>query len=294
MRTGSGNGICRGMRRGLVLLLALAALLPRTALAHGELLVRIAELSRRIEAATNDLGRLHLERGELYRQDQNWSAAEADYNRAAELDATLPVELCRARLLADAGQLEAARARFDAWLARRPEDAPARLDRAGVLLRLGRLDEAVADFRQALQFPGCPRPEQVLETARALSGAKRTDEALSVLDQGLQRLGPLPALQFEALTLELNRKHYEAALRRLDSILVRAHRKEEWLARRGEILAAAGRPAEARTAFHAALEAIRKLPARIQQNPPMLKLKSEIQAALARLDDAALVARTNP
>lgn len=285
----------RSRCRAAAWLVAVAlALLPQTAGAHGELLVRIAALSRQIEAATNNLAVLYLQRGELYRQDQNWAAAEADYARAAQLDPGLPVELCRARLLADSGQLEAARAQFDALLARLPDHAEARLGRCAVLLRLGQVAEALADFRRALQLGAPPAPEQVLTLARALSAQGRAQDALSVIDGSLQRLGSPLELLAEALDLELERKRLDAALQRLDAILQRAHRKEEWLAKRGEILAAAGRPVEARQAFEAALAAIRALPPRIQQNPPMLRLKSNIHAALARLSGTPLAANSKP
>jgi Flp pilus assembly protein TadD len=273
----------------LVLLLA-----PDAALAHGELLVRIADLTRQIEAATNHLGPLYLQRGELYRQDQNWAAAEADYARAEQLDLALPVDLCRAKLLADSGQLESALAQFEVVLARRPDNAEAFLGRSAVLLRLGRCGEALADFRRALQLSAQPAPQPVLELARALQAQGRAEEALSVIDECLRRSASPIELQAEALNLEIQNGHFDAALRRLDTILRLAHRQEEWLVKRGKILAAMGRAVDARQAFEAALAAIRSLPPRIQQNPPMIRLKSEIQASLAQLSGAPLTARTNP
>ena len=45
--------------------------LPQTARGHGELLIRIGEMTKKIQAATNHLGELHLQRAELYREDQN-------------------------------------------------------------------------------------------------------------------------------------------------------------------------------------------------------------------------------
>src|ERR1051325_6337569 len=59
------------------------SLVPRFAQAHGELLIRIAAASRVI--ATNATAEGYLNRGELYRQDQNWEAAGADYAQAAKL-----------------------------------------------------------------------------------------------------------------------------------------------------------------------------------------------------------------
>src|SRR5690606_28082581 len=90
-------------------------------------------------------------------------------------------------------------------------------------------------------------------------------------------------LQLPALELEEQRQNHDAALARLETIIQPAMRKERWLFRRGKILVAAGRPADARKAFQEALAAISVLPWRLQQGHPMVKLKAEIQQALAGL-----------
>jgi tetratricopeptide (TPR) repeat protein len=279
---------------GVGCLAVLAAVLaaPPALRAHGELLIRIAAVTKQIEHATNDisgrqLAQLHLDRGELYRQDQNWAAAEADYARATQLNPELPVAFYRAKLLTDAGRLEAARALFNQVIARSPTNGEAFLGRARVLAALGRRPEAIADYQRGLELLASPGPEVFLELAQTLKAAGRTGEALDTLDAGLRNAGPVIALQTEALDLETGRKNYDGALTRLDAILVSARRKEAWLARRGEILALAGRPAEARQAWDAALVAIKALPPRLQQNPPMLKLKARIHASLARLASAS-------
>src|SRR5262245_61779107 len=81
----------------LVTVFATLLLLPAAAYAHGELLIRIGALSRQI--ATNPAPQLYLNRGELYREDRNWEAAERDYFQAAKLGVPLDsVDFCRAQL----------------------------------------------------------------------------------------------------------------------------------------------------------------------------------------------------
>ena len=69
---------------------------------HGELEIRIAELSRQL--LTNSTNpQLFLERAGLHRLHQDWPAAAADLDRATALDTNLAtVKLERARFLADA------------------------------------------------------------------------------------------------------------------------------------------------------------------------------------------------
>lgn len=279
-----------GLRAGLTgaTLLLLALLLPRSAAAHGELLIRIADATRQIQAAdTNDLARLHLARGELYRQDQNWEAAEADYTRAAQLDPGLDgVEFCRAKLLDDLGRLEASLKLFDQVIACAPTNGLAFIGRARVLVKLGRRPAAVADFERGLELLSQPQPEFFLEAAQAQAAEGRTNAALRSLDAGIKVFGPINPLQTFALELEVAEERHEAALARLETLLERALRKESWLARRGEILRAAGRPAAAREAFEGSLAAIQTLPPRLQQSPSMTSLRTRLVEALRELTNA--------
>jgi tetratricopeptide (TPR) repeat protein len=56
------------------------------------------------------LAPLYVERGDLYREDENWEEAEADFNRAAALAPHwAAVDFFRGKLRAATDQLEAAR-----------------------------------------------------------------------------------------------------------------------------------------------------------------------------------------
>jgi len=273
--------------------LAIAAVLtflyarPEVACAHGEIHLRILELTRQIEAATNDLACLYLERGELERGHGLWEEASADYDRAAQLDPSLPgVDRCRAKLLADRGQLEAARAMFERALQRSPNDGESFVGRARVLAKLGQSQSAIADYWRGLERLPEPQPEYVVELAQALSGEGQVAEALRALDAGINKLGPILPLQGYAVDLELGRKNHDAALARLETILARALRKESWFARRGDIQLEIGRAAEARKSYEAALAAVSRLPGRLQQSPGMVKLQAHVNAALAKITNA--------
>lgn len=254
---------------------------PQSVSAHGELLIRIGEATKKIEAATNHLATLYLQRGELYREDQNWAEAEADYSRAAQQDPKLEAgDFCRAKLLDDSGQLEASRDMFNKVIARSPKNGEAFIGRARVLVKLNEPQPATADFQEGLKLLTNPKSEYFLELAQILMTQNKTDEALHTLDSGIKKFGPIVPLQLYALELELARKNTDAALSRLDTIIERAERKENWLARRGDILLAAGRSAEARKSFNASLAAIKLLPMVLQKASPMQNLQSRVQMAL--------------
>ena len=281
---GLPNPPLRGQALRLLLLvctLAIAAI-PLRAHAHGELLIRIGVLTRQL--ATNGTAHLYLERGELYREDRNWAAAEADYARAAELGYPLAkVDFCRAKLLADQEKLAPARQMLDSVIERSGNDGEAFVARARVLVRLNQPRGSVADFARGAELLPAPEPEVFLDWAHALAGEGAVPEALERLDQGIARVGPSNLLLVYALELELGRNNQDGAMARLAVIIEHADRKERWLAQRGDIERAAGQTVQARKSYEAALAAIKLLPMRVQKNPPMQGLTAQINAGLGKL-----------
>ena len=108
-----------------------------------------------------------------------------------------------------------------------------------------------------------PRRPGTRHRDRARSGATRrgqADEALRGIDEILARLGPVVTLQLTAIDIEVHRGDMDGALRRIDAAMTTTPRNEGWLELRGDILMCAGRAAEARQAYTAALEAMASLP----------------------------------
>ena len=268
---------------------ALAAILliavPRVAMAHCELLIRIAAITRQIEAGTNNPAALYLQRGELHREHRDWQAAASDYDSAARFDpGLLAVDRCRATMLADAGKLDDALALLNQAIERSPSEGSLYLGRARVLANLGRCDAAIADFGNGINLLREPTPDCFHELAETQVANAQTNLALLSLDEGIRKFGPILLLQAYALDLELRCGNNEAALARLDTILPAAPRKEGWFARRGDILLTLGRPDEARIAYQAALKATEILPPPLQRGPPIQKLRSRVNTALAGID----------
>ena len=264
---------------------AVCLMLPSPVAGHGDLHERIAALTKQIEQCPTNAD-LYLQRGELHRLHRDWDAALADYERAAQRDPGLAaIDLHRGRMLLEAGRAQSARAALDRFLARHPDHAEARVARARVLVRLGHRAAAAEDFTRAIAQLPRPKPEYYLERARALAadGDERLDEALRGLDEGLEKLDQPVALQLFAIDLDLKKRRYDAALARLEKISAQAARRETWLARRGEILEQAGRPAEARKAFRAGLAATESLPPHRRNVKAVVELEKRLRTGLERL-----------
>ena len=270
-------------RKTTILRVALClTLLASFAHAHEGLHEQIAAITAKIKRDPKNAS-LYLQRGELHRLHRDWSRAAADYDRAARLRPDLNVvDLARGKMFFDSGRLRRAKFSLDRFLTQQPDHYEGLITRAHVLAKIGAHDEAISDFTRALaQSSANPEPELYLERARVTAeDANRIDEALSGLDEGIKKLGPLVTLQLAAIELELRRHNYDAALVRLDSVTSQSERKEAWLVRRGEILKLAGREEEARAAFSAALIAIDSLPPEHRQNKAVTMLQLRARRAL--------------
>jgi predicted negative regulator of RcsB-dependent stress response len=105
---------------------------------------------------------------------------------------------------------------------------------------------------------------------------------LRALDEGIERLGPLVALELPAIEIELAEGRWERALARVDRLAAQSPRQERWQTRRGDILLAAGRPAEARRAYLEARASIRSLKAHHRRSGLVLELRARVDRALER------------
>lgn len=266
--------------------LAICINLPLPVLAHGDIHERIATLTERLmeEPASADL---YLERGDLYRQHRNWSAALDDLRRAAQLKPDLThIQLSRGLTLFEAGELTLAKAALDSFLANHPHHPEALMTRARALARLGDYLAAAGDYTQVIVLRRTP--DAYLERAQVLqtAGDSHLEEALRGLNEGLSVLGPLVALEQFAIEIELKRSDYDAALARLDRIAATMDRHESWLTQRGEILTQTGHLVEARQAFAQALAALDILPAHRRNNRAAKALEDRARTGLEQLNTA--------
>lgn len=269
----------RGLTLGFLLLMG-AGLLQ----AHGPLHEQIQRLSLELESHP-DRRDLLIERGTLYRVHELHSEALLDWERAALLDpkdATNDFRLGLAAL--GLRRTNAALERLERFAARSPESVPAQLAAAEACRMGGRPGEAVRHWTLAIGTAAEPRPEWFLDRAHSagLAGLPPL-EILSGLDAGIERLGPLPALQLKAVEIEVGRGAIDEALRRLSAMAERADRKERWLLRRAEVLAGAGRTDEARTEFLAARAALERLPERVRRGWAATEVTRQIDTGLAKL-----------
>lgn len=275
------------------LALACLAAVPLNTRAHGDFHSLITLANEDIQKDPSN-PELYLRRAELYRLHQLWPESETDILKAESLSPGLAqVDLCWGRLRMDTAWPLSARAHFDKFLARYPTHVEALTLRSRVWQQLGQPLSAADDLARATKATPEGAPELYIERAQALAaaGSAQVESALAVLDEGIQRMGPLVTLQLTAIDLELKRQNYDGALTRVDAVAARSPRKESWLARRGEILLQAGRPDQARTAYESALAALNTLPPVRRNVPAVLDLERRIRTELDQLKPGAAAPR---
>lgn len=273
-----------------VLLLVLQCGWAALVMAHDAPDHQLVETSVKIRKQPKDAG-LYLHRGRLNLDLEHLRDAEADFRKALQVDPALAsAHYFLAETLLKAKQAQAAEAEARAFIASLNPDESGGLLRGyrllGKSLALqGRARDAAETFRRAIGYSPRPEPEQYAECARAYSqsGTDGVALALTVLDEGMAKLGPLASLQADAIEMDLQAGRLDEALSRLDRQIAAGQGSEFPLFRKGEILAGAKRTAEAQVAFEQAFAAISARPVLRQSTPALVKLRDDIRQRLAQV-----------
>lgn len=270
-------------KRWILLATCLQALDGLPARAHGPDHEVIVALTAELARNPGDF-ELLLHRGERYRSHGDLASARLDFQAALSNNpACHPARLRLALVARDQDKLPEALQLLDQTLVTEPTNLLARVARADVLIRSGRPGDAIPEYDRILADSPQPRPDLFLSRSRTIL-AQDTNawaRALAGIEDGIRRLGPVPSLQLHALELEERGGRVEAALARIDAIMEGMERRERWLARRGDVLRAAGRSREARAEFQRALAALDRLPERLRRTIASEELRRELDAKLA-------------
>jgi len=264
----------------VILKLIFLLLFTANGFGHGTLHEQLSNLSREI-AKSPDSAELYLKRGEVYRNHKDWKKAATDYEKARALKSELPgLDLADARLYYDSGRYGMAKASVNKHLNLHPQDENARHLRAKILVGLKQWEDSIGDYTFFIANSKAPQPQAFIDRADAQVHAGKPADAITGLEEGIERLGPLISFQEAAIRLELQAKRYDQALARVESVLNTLSRKEQWLAKKGEILETAGKREEAKQTYLQVLKEIEGLPASHQGSKAMLSLKAEMKRKL--------------
>lgn len=252
-----------------VKIVALLFLLPLVLGAHPDPRHTFEEIEAHLAKSPND--------PELLRQKAGVYLAVNQPDQAAAIVALLlqlgPEDpenlLVDARITLAKGEKESAAAKTRALVAKHGKHEAAWRFLATAEDAAGHRAEAIAALCKFLDISTHPGPSEVLTCAawlqeRAAPGD--ADAAITVLDQGLARIGCLTGLHHKAIEIELGLGRHDAALKRIDALTARFRPSVDLSLRRAEILEKAGRFKEAAAACDSALALLDMLPASRKQS----------------------------
>ncbi|MEO8218977.1 MAG: hypothetical protein ABI718_18025 [Acidobacteriota bacterium] len=260
-----------------VVLFAVASLYVSELSAHEGVHEQIARIDALISLSPAD-ATLFLRRGELERVRRQWEEAERDLAAAEALDPSLVVlSLARGRLELDRGNYSASLQLLTNYLRGEPKDSVALVYRATVYRALRQPAAAASDYARAIELSAQPEPEWYRDLSAALAESAHPEAALAALDSGIARLGPVVTLELPAIDLDLSMRNVDSALFRIDRLAAQSQRKEVWIVRRADILQAAGRGGEARSAYSEALRNIQSLPSAQRNRKATVEMERRLQ-----------------
>jgi tetratricopeptide (TPR) repeat protein len=267
-----------------------ATVAPVSVPAHGDPLHDVEEMTEALSQRPDD-PTLLAERGHLYMEAEHWAEARADFDRVLALAPAQTVVLVeRGDVRQRLGDCQGAVEDLDRAVA---------LDigrgfevRARVRLSCSRdLAGAAEDLAQAIAR--APRPEDVDLRGRLLRQLGRHIEAIASYEDGLAHLGEPVPLLLGLLETQIEVGRFDDALLTIGRVEAQTGRPD--YLRRGSVLAAAHREAEAREAYAKALEQAEARLAAGRVSALALLQKAEALAGLGRSEEArSLVQAIDP
>jgi predicted Zn-dependent protease len=263
-----------------LLITLLALILPLAA--HPDPSHTLEHLNEHLAEKPDDLALL-AQKAQLFLNTDHPKQARPVVEKLLKLHPTKDlVLLLEARLLLDEKKSAAAKEKATALTIAHPDFAPGWKFLSRVAEQSGDREAAITAMRRSLTLDPKPSPTDVMTCAAWLRDRAKpgdAEAAISLLDQGLAKLGVLTGLHFEAIQLETTLGRHDAALRRIDALTTRFRPSVDLSLRRATILEKAGRHQEAAAACDSALALLDLLPANSKKSPDY---KSRVQETTRR------------
>ena len=240
---------------------------------------QLARINRAIDQQPEQQA-LYLQRGMIYSSGGQFAEARTDYARAEQLGPPVLVAYEFGVLYYRMGDFARATNYLDQYLAQFPSSAAAYEYRARAAREAGDYDAAMADLEMYFQLHDSPHPGNYIWAAKMLREMDKTEKALALLDQGLDKLGLIPQLQRQAIELELERGQPVIAITRLETLRVPLKESPGWKLEMAELLIRTDRRQEA---VNLLLEAEAELN-ELRPTPARLELQRQARDLQERLD----------
>jgi tetratricopeptide (TPR) repeat protein len=250
---------------------------------HGAYHDVVSEISQALERSPEDAA-LRFKLACAHQEHGEWTLALAELERVDRLAPGVHgTGFVRGQALAAGNHWQAAKGVLDQFLQDHAGHAGALVQRGRVLLKLQKPEEAGKDFEKALGLQSNAPVDWWLDAAQA-------GDAVGTLRRALNAAGSDPQLLSASLDAELKAGSFDEALQRLAELQRTAPRPEPWMARRAEVLQAAGRAAEARAAWTLLRTHLLALPNLERGTPLLAGVFAQTEKALGAASPAPVIA----
>ncbi len=264
------------------------------AFSHPGLVPEIDEITHKIEKDPGNVDLL-IERGRLYRSNNDLLNALSDFNRAVQLDKNnSEIRFQRGLILTALKRDVEAEIDLTNFLDKEEQKTPlfnkddskraiAMVERAQIRARAGRAKLALTDYNSAIRL----LPVSGLYHARGLfqESLRNLPEAASGYREALSRIPNSILLKKSLIRVEIDRKRFSQALDLIDEVLARVSVKRSWYLLQGDVLMGMGKPIAALAAREKALAEVNH--AMSQRLTAIHRFsRAKVYVALGRLDAA--------
>jgi len=238
--------------RGVIVVLLAWLAIPSPAVAHPDTPRRLEEVARDLLQRPGAPDLLY-RRGCLLLDEEyaNYPQALQDLTAVLGAPGITDARLFRATAFLRLGDVTQAVSDLDAYVRASPDDVRGYERRFEARLAAGRKKDALADLEAALRVQ--PRADLYLRLAALQAEAGETSRAFATYEDGIARLGRPLELVVALVDAATRAGAHAKALEWLAVLEAEGGRRERWVLRRGEVLEAAGRAAEAAAAYREVL-----------------------------------------
>lgn len=254
--------------------------------AHGDLHERIQQTTKEIKAQP-DSAFLYFKRGKLLFQHEEYDKCLSDLKQARRLGhSSVFQQLLFAKTYHQLEDYPLALTHVDSILANDPVHVIAMKIKARIYFDQQQYLPAATTYECVIEHAYRTFPENYLDASMAwelLRTAEGKFRSVAIIEQGIQKLGPLISLYDALRDLHLRYRDYDRAQAVQQQIIQFSHRKEQAYFKASEIYVLQGRYPEAAAHLRLARQAIDQLPEHARHTESIVTLARQIEERSAKL-----------
>lgn len=258
----------------------------QTGIAHGDFHERLKKVTEEIRM-NQDSAFLFFKRGKLYYHHEEYPAALKDLQQATGLGLEDTFcDLLYAKTYQQLDSLERAMVYLEKVVQKEADNVIALKTKAQIFFEQEHYQLSALMYEEVIAKSRRTVPENYLDAAKSwelLDTTVGRTNALNLLQQGISQIGPLFAFYMEIRDIHLRNNAFDQAITVQNKLIELSNRKEKALYEAAEICLRFNKKEAAKNYLLSGLDAVEKLPLRIQRNKAIIVLSLKMEEKLLQL-----------